>query len=95
MASELALLGDLLQERVAGDLPRARPPKGDLAVAGRGHRHRRRGAEEGGGEVHACAGRDGRAHEATTTSGVVVTASRVDSRDSTDRKSTRQLQSPS
>jgi hypothetical protein len=26
VASELALLGDLLQERVAGDLPRARPP---------------------------------------------------------------------
>nr|CAB3493674.1 unnamed protein product [Digitaria exilis] len=26
VASELALLGDLLQQRVAGDLPRARPP---------------------------------------------------------------------
>ena len=30
MAPELSLLGDLLQQRVAGDLPRARPPEGHL-----------------------------------------------------------------
>lgn len=30
MAAELALLGDLLQQRVACDLPRARPPQGHL-----------------------------------------------------------------
>lgn len=55
----------------------------DLAVAGRGHRHRRRGAEVGGGgEVHACAGRNGRAHEQSRGLSPVVTASRsrVDSR---------------
>lgn len=30
VAPELALLGDLLQQCVAGDLPRARPPQGHL-----------------------------------------------------------------
>lgn len=30
VAAELALLGDLLQQRVAGDLPRARSPQGHL-----------------------------------------------------------------
>jgi hypothetical protein len=30
VAAELPLLGDLLQQRVAGDLLRARPPQGHL-----------------------------------------------------------------
>lgn len=42
VAAELPLLGDLLQQRVAGDLLGARPPQGHLAVAGGRDRHRRR-----------------------------------------------------
>lgn len=48
VATELPLLGDLLQQRVASDLPRTRPPQGHLAMAGGRNRHRRR--RGGGGE---------------------------------------------
>jgi len=51
VAPELSLLGDLLQQRVAGDLPRARPPEGHLQKREETVSQRARdGAAEGEGD---------------------------------------------
>lgn len=84
VAAELALLGNLLQQRVACDLLRARAPQGHLALAGGGHRHRRRIADAGR-RLGARLRRKGRATDGSRTrlrerdcdhGRVVVTASR-------------------